>query len=70
MELETGSEIEIEERDANEVTGFGNKQTAPDKVDVYNPAFDITPNDLITAIITEKGVIKPNYKTNFEKMFG
>jgi methylthioribose-1-phosphate isomerase len=70
MELETGSEIEIEERDATEVTGFGNKQTAPDKVDVYNPAFDITPNDLITAIITEKGVIKPNYKTNFEKMFG
>src|SRR6056297_465909 len=70
MELETGSEIEIEQRDADEVTNFGNKQTAPDKVDVYNPAFDITPNHLISAIITEKGVIKPNYKTNFEKLFG
>lgn len=70
MELETGSEIEIEQRDADEVTNFGNKQTAPDKVDVYNPAFDVTPNHLITAIITEKGVIKPNYKTNFEKLFG
>ncbi|MFO7800462.1 S-methyl-5-thioribose-1-phosphate isomerase [Rhodohalobacter sp.] len=70
MDLETGSEIEIEQRDADEVTGFGNKQTAPDKVDVYNPAFDVTPNHLITAIITEKGVIKPNYKTNFEKLFG
>ncbi len=70
MDLETGSEIEIEQRDADEVTGFGNKQTAPDKVDVYNPAFDVTPNHLITSIITEKGVIKPNYKTNFEKLFG
>lgn len=69
MDLETGSEIEIEQRDADEVTNFGNKQTAPDKVDVYNPAFDVTPNRLITAIITEKGVIKPNYKTNFEKLF-
>jgi methylthioribose-1-phosphate isomerase len=69
MDLETGSEIEIEQRDAEEVTNFGNKQTAPDKVDVYNPAFDVTPNRLITAIITEKGVIKPNYKTNFEKLF-
>lgn len=70
MDMETGNDIEIEQRDAEEVTNFGNKQTAPDKVDVYNPAFDVTPNDLITAIITEKGVIKPNYKTNFEKMFG
>ncbi|WP_322571568.1 S-methyl-5-thioribose-1-phosphate isomerase [Rhodohalobacter sp.] len=70
MDLETGDEIEIEQRDADEVTNFGNKQTAPDKVDVYNPAFDVTPNHLITAIITEKGVIKPNYKTNFEKLFG
>ena len=70
MDMETGNDIEIEQRDAEEVTNFGNKQTAPDKVDVYNPAFDVTPNDLITAIITEKGVIKPNYKTNFEKLFG
>jgi len=70
MELETGSEIDIEERDPDEVTNFGNKQTAPDKTEVYNPAFDVTPNHLITAIITEKGVIKPNYKTRFEEMFG
>ena len=70
MDMETGNDIDIEQRDAEEVTNFGNKQTAPDKVDVYNPAFDVTPNDLITAIITEKGVIKPNYKTNFEMMFG
>jgi len=70
MDMETGNDIEIEQRDADEVTNFGNKQTAPDKVDVYNPAFDVTPNELITAIITEKGIIKPDYKTNFEKLFG
>jgi methylthioribose-1-phosphate isomerase len=69
MNLETGQEIEIEERDSEEVTSFGNKQTAPKKTDVYNPAFDVTPNGLITAIITEKGVIKPEYKLQFEKLF-
>ena len=57
----TGAEIPIEERPAEEVThGFG-RQTAPDGVRVYSPAFDVTPADLITAIITEKGVIEhPN----------
>ncbi|WP_069132712.1 S-methyl-5-thioribose-1-phosphate isomerase [Rhodohalobacter halophilus] len=70
MDLETGKEIEIEQRDAEEVTHFGSKRTAPKKTDVFNPAFDVTPNELITAIITEKGVIKPNFKTNFEKLFG
>lgn len=70
METEEGSAIEIEERDAEEVTHFGNRQTAPDKADVYNPAFDITPHHLITAFITEKGVIKPEFEKNFEKQFG
>jgi methylthioribose-1-phosphate isomerase len=70
METEKGSAIEIEERDAEEVTQFGNRQTAPDKTDVYNPAFDITPHRLITAFITEKGVIKPEFKENFEQQFG
>lgn len=69
MELESGNDIEIEERVAEEVTNFGNKQTAPNKTEVYNPAFDVTPNHLISAIITEKGVIKPDYKSNFEKLF-
>jgi methylthioribose-1-phosphate isomerase len=54
-----GSAIPIEQRDPREVThGFG-RQTAPDGVDVYNPAFDVTPADLIAGIITEKGVIRP-----------
>ena len=59
LSLPTGDGIPIEERDSNEITnGFG-KQTAPDGVDVYNPAFDVTPANLIAAIITEKGVISP-----------
>jgi methylthioribose-1-phosphate isomerase len=59
LSLEDGSQVPIEEREPSEVThGFG-RQTAPDGVDVYNPAFDVTPAELIAAIITEKGVIQP-----------
>src|SRR5262249_47234651 len=55
LSLPTGDAIPIEQRDPSEVThGFG-VQTAPDGVRVYNPAFDVTPASLITAIITEKG---------------
>ncbi len=54
-----GAEIPIEQRKAEEITmGFG-KQTAPAGIDVYNPAFDVTPAELITGIITEKGIIQP-----------
>ena len=57
----SGGQIPIEERDPREIThGFG-RQTAPEGVDVYNPAFDVTPAELVTAIITEKGVIRPPY---------
>lgn len=53
----TGDDIPIEERDGKEVThGFG-KQTVPDDVKVYNPAFDVTPHELITALITDRGVV-------------
>jgi methylthioribose-1-phosphate isomerase len=55
----TGDAIPIEQRDPTEVThGFG-RQTAPDGVKVYNPAFDVTPAQLIAGIITEKGLIRP-----------
>jgi methylthioribose-1-phosphate isomerase len=57
--LSTGEAIPIEQRDPREVThGFG-RQTAPDGVQVYNPAFDVTPARLIAGIITEKGLIRP-----------
>jgi len=59
LSLATGDEIPIEERDPAEIThGFG-RPTAPEGIRVYNPAFDVTPARLITAIICEKGVIRP-----------
>jgi len=59
LAIATGHEIPIEERDPREIThGFG-RQTAPEGIKVYNPAFDVTPARLITAIICEKGIIKP-----------
>ncbi|QDV37285.1 S-methyl-5-thioribose-1-phosphate isomerase [Tautonia plasticadhaerens] len=59
LSLPDGSSIPIEQRDPREIThGFG-RQTAPEGVEVYNPAFDVTPSRMITAIITERGVIRP-----------
>lgn len=55
--LKTGAEIPIEERQASEVTAFRGTQAAPKNMQVYNPAFDVTPAGLITAIITEKGIV-------------
>lgn len=66
---ENGDEIPIEERDAKEIVHFGDMATAPPKTEAFNPAFDVTPGDLITAFITEKGIIKPNYTTNIQKLF-
>ena len=61
LSIKSGAEIPIEERTADEVAFFGDKRTAPDGVDIYNPAFDVTEARDITAIITERGVIeKPN----------
>jgi len=56
----SGSEIEIEERDPDEVTSIGGKRIAPEGAKVFAPAFDITPADQITGIITEEGVHLPN----------
>ncbi|WP_370947570.1 S-methyl-5-thioribose-1-phosphate isomerase [Amycolatopsis sp. cg5] len=57
--LATGAEIEIEERRADELTHFAGQQVAPDRAAVFNPAFDVTPAALITAVVTEHGVFKP-----------
>jgi methylthioribose-1-phosphate isomerase len=56
-----GAAIPIEERNAREVTHVGNNQLAPDGARVRNPSFDVTPHKYITAIITERGVVKPPY---------
>ncbi len=61
LSLPSGDQIPIEERDAREVTHIKEHQLAPDGVGVQNPAFDVTPNRLIAAIITDKGVARPPY---------
>ena len=61
LSLRAGDEIPIEQRDPREVThGFG-RQTAPDGVGVYNPAFDVTPGELVAAIVTERGIVRAPY---------
>lgn len=64
LSIEDGSTITIEERNPEEITMIGNKKIAPPKIEAYNPAFDITPNSLISGFITEGGVIRPAYKKN------
>jgi methylthioribose-1-phosphate isomerase len=62
LSTKTGDDIPIEERDSEEVTLFRGVRTAPIGVHVYNPAFDITPNRYITAIITEARVVRPPFE--------
>ncbi|HMS44145.1 MAG TPA: S-methyl-5-thioribose-1-phosphate isomerase, partial [Pyrinomonadaceae bacterium] len=69
MNCPTGEEIPIEERDIREVTHVGEKQLAPEGISVSNFAFDVTPNDLVTAIITEKGVARAPYTESLRKQF-
>ncbi|MBO7745280.1 S-methyl-5-thioribose-1-phosphate isomerase [Paenibacillus sp. MWE-103] len=65
----SGDQIPIEERSAEEITeGFG-KRTAPVGVKVFNPAFDVTPHEYVTAIITEKGIVRPPFDVNLKKLF-
>lgn len=61
LSLKSGVEIPIEERDGREITHIGVNQLGPDGVKVHNPAFDVTPHELITAIITDKGVARAPY---------
>lgn len=68
FDIETGKEIEIEERDASEVTHIDGTRIAPEGIDVFNPAFDVTPWENITGIITEKGIIRAPYKENIMKL--
>jgi methylthioribose-1-phosphate isomerase len=65
----TGDDIPIEERDRIEVTHVKDNQLAPDGVGVSNYAFDVTPNELVTAIITEKGVAKAPYAESLKRQF-
>jgi methylthioribose-1-phosphate isomerase len=70
LSLKTGEEIPIEERDGREITHIGANQLGPEGVDVHNPAFDVTPSDLITAIITDKGVARAPYLDSLRELAG
>lgn len=65
-----GTQIPIEERDPRELLEFRGVRTAADGAEAFNPAFDVTPAELVTAIITEHGVIKPPYTENLAKLRG
>ena len=62
-------DVIIEQRKGSEVTGIGDKKTAPDGINVINPAFDMTPPELIAGIITEKGVAKAPFEESIKKLF-
>jgi len=62
-------DVIIEQRNGKEVTTLGGMKTAPDDIDVINPAFDMTPPELITGIITEVGIAKPPYEDSIKKLF-
>lgn len=66
LAISDGTHIPIEERKAEEVTHIGGERLAPTLVDVWNPAFDVTPAELVTAIITDRGILEPP----FEKALG
>jgi methylthioribose-1-phosphate isomerase len=68
LSLGSGREIPIEERDSTEITHIREHQLGPDGVAVHNPAFDVTPNHLITAIITDQGVARAPFQVSLKKL--
>lgn len=64
-----GSAIVIEERSHDEVTHFGLRRTAPEHMSVRNPAFDVTPNTLVTGLITERGILRPPYRETLRQSY-
>ena len=69
LKVPSGKEIPIEERDVEEVIKRFGVLTAPKNCKVYNPAFDVTPHENVTAIVTEKGIVFPPYRENLKKLF-
>ena len=70
LSIPDGAGIPIEEREKEELRTLCGVQTAPAEVEVYNPAFDVTPHSLVTGIITEKGVVYPPFRENLARLFG
>ena len=67
--IKSGDDIIIEERSHEEVTTINGERICPEGVNVINPGFDVTPHELITGIITERGIIKADYKQSIAKLF-
>lgn len=67
--IKTGDEIIIEERSHDEVTTINGKKICADGVNIINPGFDVTPHELISGIITEKGILRPDYTKSIAKLF-
>ena len=70
LSLSEGAKIPIEERDADELRSFAGQPSAPAEVPVWNPAFDVTPAELVTAIITERGVARAPYEESLAALLG
>jgi methylthioribose-1-phosphate isomerase len=68
MRLNSGDDIPIEQRDPCEVTQLAGQFLAPEGVQAAHPAFDVTPHDLVTAIITEKGIVEPPFEVNLRRV--
>ena len=66
--IASGAEIPIEERKAEEVIGFAGAHAATADAKVYNPAFDVTPGHLVTAFVTEYGVVRPPYEETISSL--
>ena len=69
-EIATGRDIPIEERPAEEVTHVGGVRIAPEGIDVRNPAFDVTPARLVSAIVTDAGILRPPYEAAIRELIG
>jgi methylthioribose-1-phosphate isomerase len=70
LSLSSGDQIPIEERDTREVTHIGSHQLAQEGVSIQNPAFDVTPNKFISAIITNRGVARAPYLVSLQALAG
>jgi methylthioribose-1-phosphate isomerase len=68
LSIASGEDIPIEERDSKEITHIRDHQLGPDGVPVHNPAFDVTPHELISAIVTDRGVARPPYEQSLKSL--
>ena len=69
LSLSSGDEIPVEERRSDEVTHFGGHRVAPEGIEVRNPAFDVTPHRYVTAIVTERAVVREPYEKGLRSLF-